>query len=53
LGLFTNSFSKKSITKVNPNLIENAKAMFEYNKKITINNGKILPKIWEVCPYDP
>lgn len=53
LGLFTNSFSKKSITKVNPNLIENAKAMFEYNKKITTNNGKILPKIWEVCPYDP
>ena len=35
---------------VNPGLIDNARAIFDYTARTSRNNGKMLPKIWDICP---
>lgn len=34
---------------INPNLVDNARAIFEYTARTSSNNGRMLPKIWEIC----
>lgn len=36
--------------KINPALLDNARAIFDYTARTSRNNGQIVPKIWEICP---
>ena len=47
---YMNAIKKEFPIRINPNLLDNARAIFEYNARISKNGGKILPKIWEMCP---
>lgn len=35
---------------INPGLVDNARAIFDYTARTSRNNGRMLPKIWETCP---
>ena len=35
---------------INPDLLDNARAIFDYTSRTSRNNGRMLPKIWEICP---
>ncbi|MEM9120497.1 MAG: tryptophan 7-halogenase [Cyanobacteria bacterium P01_F01_bin.56] len=36
--------------RINPDLVDNARAIFDYTARTSRNNGRMLPKIWDVCP---
>lgn len=35
---------------INLDLLDNARAIFDYTARTSSNNGRMLPKIWEICP---
>ncbi len=49
-GMYMNSFTKEDQVEIDERLLDNARAIFDYNSRTSRNNGRMLPKIWEVCP---
>lgn len=35
---------------INLDLVDNARAIFDYTARTSSNNGQMFPKIWEICP---